>query len=173
MNIIHPEKEENVIICDNMDWHWGFYLSEIRQRNINTVWSHLPMEFLKNVINTKNKLVVARGKGWTCQNVQTSCYKKNKSWACHTQYLLRCVCVLVSQSCRTLWNPVDCSLPGSSVHGILQARTLEWFSCPSPKELPNPGIELGSPAWQADSLPSEPPGSPVDLKSSYHEKKYL
>ena len=128
MNIIHPEKEENVIICDNMDWHWGFYLSEIRQRNINTVWSHLPMEFLKNVINTKNKLVVARGKGWTCQNVQTSCYKKNKSWACHTQYLLRCVCVLVSQSCRTLWNPVDCSLPGSSVHGILQARLLEWVA---------------------------------------------
>ena len=61
------------------------------------------MEFLKNeVINTKNKLVVARGKGWACQKVQTSRYKINKFWACHTQYLLRCVCVLVTQSCLTL-----------------------------------------------------------------------
>ena len=32
------------------------------------------------------------------------------------------------QSCLTLCNPVDCSLPGSSLHGILQARTLEWVA---------------------------------------------
>ena len=32
----------------------------------------------------------------------------------------------VAQSCPTLRNPMDCSLPGSSVHGILQARVLEW-----------------------------------------------
>ena len=36
-----------------------------------------------------------------------------------------CVCVC-AQPCPTLWNPMDCSLPGSSVHGILQARLLEW-----------------------------------------------
>ena len=36
-----------------------------------------------------------------------------------------CVCVLVAQSCLILCDPVDCSLPGSSVHGILQARILE------------------------------------------------
>ena len=36
--------------------------------------------------------------------------------------------VLVSQSCPTLYNPVDCSPPGSSVHGILQARGLEWVA---------------------------------------------
>ena len=34
----------------------------------------------------------------------------------------------VAQSCLTLWGPVDCSLPGSSVHGILQARILEWVT---------------------------------------------
>ena len=33
---------------------------------------------------------------------------------------------LITKSCPTLCNPVDCSLPGSSVHGILQARILEW-----------------------------------------------
>ena len=64
--------------------------------------------------------------------------------------------VLVAQSCPTLCDPMDCSLPGSSVHGILQARVLEWVALPSPGDLPNPGIELRSPALQADSLPTEP-----------------
>ena len=41
------------------------------------------------------------------------------------------VCVLVTQSCPTLCDPMDCSLPGSSVHGILQARILEWVVVPS------------------------------------------
>ena len=41
-----------------------------------------------------------------------------------------CVCVLVAQSCLTLCNPIDCSSPGSSVHGILQARILEWVAFP-------------------------------------------
>ena len=36
------------------------------------------------------------------------------------------LCVLVTQSCRTLCDPTDCSPTGSSVHGILQARVLEW-----------------------------------------------
>ena len=38
--------------------------------------------------------------------------------------------VLVVQSCPTLCDPMDCSLPNSSVHGILQARTLEWVAIP-------------------------------------------
>ena len=40
------------------------------------------------------------------------------------------VCVLVTQSCPTLCKPMDCNLPGSSVHGILQARILEWVAIP-------------------------------------------
>ena len=54
---------------------------------------------------------------------------------------------------------MDCSPPGSSVHGILQARILEWVAIslfPSPGDLPDPGIEAGSPVLQADSLLSEP-----------------
>ena len=62
-----------------------------------------------------------------------------------------CVCVLVTQSCPTLCDPKDCSLPGSSVHGVFQARILEWAAIPSPEDLPNPGIEPGSPALQANS----------------------
>ena len=66
----------------------------------------------------------------------------------------------VAQSCLTLCNPMDCSLPGSSLHGILQARILEWVAIfTSPGDLPNPGIEPGSPAFQADALTSKPPGT--------------
>ena len=53
---------------------------------------------------------------------------------------------------------MDCNPPGFSVHGILQARQLEWIAIPSPGDLPDPGIELGSPTLQADSSPSEPLG---------------
>ena len=66
--------------------------------------------------------------------------------------------VLVTQSSLTLFDPMDCSLPGSSVDGIFQARMLEWAAFPSPGDLSNPGIEPRSPALEADSLPSEPPG---------------
>ena len=51
------------------------------------------------------------------------------------------------------------------VHGILQARILEWVAVPSPGDLPNPGIEPRSPTLQEDSLPAETQG-----KSLHHEK---
>ena len=64
----------------------------------------------------------------------------------------------VAQSCPTLCDPVDCSPPGSSIHGILQARILSGLPFPSPGDLLNPGIKPRSPALQADALTSEPPG---------------
>ena len=45
-----------------------------------------------------------------------------------------------------------------TVHGILQARILEWVPFPSPGDLPNPGIKPRSPALQADALSAELPG---------------
>ena len=51
----------------------------------------------------------------------------------------------VAQSCLTLCDHLDCSPPGSSVYGILQARILEWLPFPSPEDLPDPGIEPSSP----------------------------
>ena len=60
------------------------------------------------------------------------------------------------KSCPTLCDPIDCSLPGSSLHGILQARVLEWVAISFSRDLPNPGIEPGSPAFQAETLTSEP-----------------
>ena len=55
---------------------------------------------------------------------------------------------------------MDCSPPGSSDHGILQARMLEWVAIPSPGDFPNSGIKPGSPVLQVDSLPSQPQGKP-------------
>ena len=51
----------------------------------------------------------------------------------------------VTQSCLTLCNPVDCSLRGSSVHGLLQQEYWSELPFPSPGDLPDPGIEVESP----------------------------
>ena len=67
--------------------------------------------------------------------------------------------VLVTHSCPILCDPMDCSLPGSSVRGILQARIREPVATPSPGGLPDLEIKPGSPALRAVSLPSEPQGS--------------
>ena len=59
------------------------------------------------------------------------------------------VCSLSGFSHVQVCDPMDCSLPGSSAHGILQARILEWVACPPPGDLPDPGIKpmsLTSPA---------------------------
>ena len=63
------------------------------------------------------------------------------------------------QSSPTLCDPMDCSPPGSSVHGILQARILEWVAFSSPEDLSNPGINLCPFCllhWQTCSLPLSP-----------------
>ena len=53
----------------------------------------------------------------------------------------------------TLSDPVNGSLPVSSVHGIIPARILEWAAFPPPGDLPNPGIKSVSPVLQVASLP--------------------
>ena len=67
----------------------------------------------------------------------------------------------VAQSCPTLCNPVDCSPPGSSVHGILQARILEWVAISFSRGSSDPGVEPGSPTLEAHALTSKPPGKTV------------
>ena len=117
------------------------------------------------------------------------------------------LCCAYSLSCVRLCDPMDSSLQGSSVHGILQSRILEWvampssrgssqsrdwtqvshiagrfftiwaiskaqeywigYPIPSPGNLPDPEIEPGSPALQADSLPADLPGKPTDCSYWY------
>ena len=80
--------------------------------------------------------------------------------------------------CPTLCDRIDCSPPGLFVHGILQARILEWVAMSSSRASSSPGMEYllhwkvnslqliphGSPVLQADSLPSEPPGKPLYVR---------
>ena len=80
------------------------------------------------------------------------------------------------QSCPILYDPMDCSLPGSSVHGILQARILEWVSIPFSKSRDRTYIQssvgifpiqgqnlylLCLLHWEAGSLPPVPPEKPT------------
>ena len=65
-------------------------------------------------------------------------------------YVCLSCCYLVAKSC--LCNSMHWSLQSSSVHGISQARILEWVDISPPGDLPNPGIEPGSPALLVDSL---------------------
>ena len=75
----------------------------------------------------------------------------------HNSSLLTAAAAKLLQSCPTLCNPIVCGPPGSSVHGILQARMLGWVVIPFSRDLPDPGMDAGSPALQADST-TEPPG---------------
>ena len=66
----------------------------------------------------------------------------------------------VTQSGPTLCDPMDCSLQGSSVHGIFQARVLEWVAISFSRESSQLRDRTRSPALQTGALPSEPPGKP-------------
>ena len=69
--------------------------------------------------------------------------------------------VLATQLCLTLCNPMDCSPPGFSVHGILQARILEWVALSFSRGSSPPSDQTPSPVLQTNSLPSEPRGKPL------------
>ena len=69
---------------------------------------------------------------------------KNTEVGCH--FLLQCMKVKseseVAQSCPTLSDPMDCSLPGSSIHGIFQARVLEWGAIAFSDSKPTTGLTV-------------------------------
>ena len=67
-------------------------------------------------------------------SVTYACNEIKTSFIILGEYWKACVCMcLVAQLCPTLCDPMDCSPPASSVHGILQARILEWVAMPSSK----------------------------------------
>ena len=79
-----------------------------------------------------------------------------------------CYVCMHAQSCLTLCDPLDCSVPDSTVHRIFQAKILEWVAISFSKDLPNPGIKSefpASPALQADSLWLSHQGSPSNRVS--------
>ena len=99
---------------------------------------------------------------WSCSvwliSPWNEIYDVNPKWKVEVK-------VLVSQFFLTLCDSVDCGPPGFSIHGIFQARILEWVTISG--DLPDPGIKLRSPALEADSLPSEPPEKPWPLNVQF------
>ena len=74
--------------------------------------------------------------------------------------------VLVLQLCPTFCNPMDCNPPGSSVHGIFQARILEWVAIPFFSGSSQTKDQTQVSSLQADSLPPEPPGKSLSCEFS-------
>ena len=89
-------------------------------------------------------------------------------------YFIYPVLCLVAQLCPTLCNPMDCSPPGSSVHGDSPGKNT-GVDCHAlfQGNLPNPGFEPRSPTLRADSLPSEPVGCVCQFYSSQLELSFL
>ena len=118
---------------------------------------------------------------WACKNVRhdwaTNTHGTIFSCFCNYIYVCVCVCVcvciqhtqthssvlvcvLVAQPCPTLCDPMDNSLPAPLPMEFSRQEYWSGLPFPSSGVLPNPGIESRSPAFQADSLPSEPPEKP-------------
>ena len=117
------------------------------QLNCQWLWS--------NITQSASQLV------WIAQ-----CLNEHFCWLCGHCIRAAACCCLVSKLCLTLCNPMDCRLPDSSVHGIFQAKLLEWVA--NSRGLPDPGIESPvSPALQADSSPLSHQGSPLSKSSSF------
>ena len=84
------------------------------------------------------------------------CYK----CFCHSVVKQLRILVQLPSPVQLFVTPMDCSLPGSSVRGVSQARTLEWAAMPPPEGLPDSGVKPASLAWQTDSSPLKHQRSP-------------
>ena len=102
----------------------------------------------------------------------------------HLEETISILCMLLTQSYPTLYNPMDCSLPASSVHGILQARILEWVAIPfsrassQPKDWTQVSCISGrfSTVWESES-PEKPYSSSnmekrAQNQSTLHNRKF-
>ena len=107
------------------------------------------------------KQSVVLGEVYTYHTEQPSPHPFPKVFISPSVCVCVCVCVcLVTQLCLILCNPMDCSPPGSPVHGILQARILEWVAISFPRDHPDPGIEpmfLSTPTLAGGFLTTVPP----------------
>ena len=98
---------------------------------------------------------------WNCITCPVGSWKhclRVNSIPCHGST----VKILVAQSCPAFCDRMDCSLPGSSYLWNSLGKNTGVLPCRSPGDLPNPGMEPGSPALQGNSLPSVSPGEPTD-----------
>ena len=93
----------------------------------------------------------SRASSWPQDQIQVSHIASRFFIVWVTREIAPKVKMLVTQSYLILWDPMDCSPPGSFVHGILQPKIWSGYPFPSPGDLPSPGIKPRSPSLQADS----------------------
>ena len=138
MTVLHtPEKILN---------HWLWILDRYLSCSSSAHWSHFLPDFPKIF---KTFIVTLHSQLWS------SLMSLPSTWLLHP-----CTC-MCAQSCPTLCNPMDWSLPGYSVHGI--STYWSGFPFPPPGDLPNPEMEPMSPASPALVgwfFTTEPPGKP-------------
>ena len=107
------------------------WLSSLNNNNLKQ-FKFCPKHYLQLLL-----LLSRFSRVWLCATLETAAHQAPRPWdspgkntgvGCH--FLLQCMKVKseseVAQSCQTLGDPMDCSPPGSSVHGIFQAKVLEW-----------------------------------------------
>ena len=146
----------------------GIILNDKSDREYHIiVWFHLCGILKKKTRDHRYKEQIGgcqrqegRKKGGRLQKVQTFSYKISHG---DIIYSILCVCVLVTQLCLTLCDPMDCSPPSSSVHGILQVRTLVAipFSNSIVNRINNTVLHI----WKLLKR--------LDLKSSHHKRKIV
>ena len=103
-----------------------------------------------------------------------SCASRSLLWRWCTQLCTHMERVCVPFSRVWLCDPTDCDPPGSSLHGVIQARILEWVAMPSSRGIfPTQGSNPHLPPWQADSLPRSHLGSPSVDTAVRNDWQYL
>ena len=125
---------------------------------------HLKQDFLKCEIHycTENMIYI----DYFCNEsviLKESTLTYTTQWMGYPAY----VCS-VTQSCPTLCNPMDCSLPGSSVHGILQVRILEWVDISCSRIFLTQGCKPVPPALASGCFITVPPGKPGNPPWNIH-----
>ena len=110
------------------------------------------------------------------QNPISNYFRLHISFKVHVIFININHIVVQSLSCVQLFcHPMDCNLPGSSIHGIFQARILErvatsFSGIREGLPLPKSGIKPTSPIWQVDSLPLTHQGSPINHMFFHNSK---
>ena len=142
---------------------WGNWGSGIRASSpASHTWGKLQSGFTLEQVGFPADCTESPGElseGSPSLTVQSTCVpwtaSHNKALFKYISYSVFCVFVLAAQSCPTLCYPMDCSLPDSSVHGILQRRTLEWVAMFFSKGSSQPWGRSQVFALLEDSLPSD------------------
>ena len=136
-------------------WGWSLPCDSGTQGNLSRIWfvKHLLLRNLSFEPSSRLQKTICLVMGLP------STMKDGRGTAASLRGRIPTLCAQLL-SCVRLCDLMDWSLSGSSVRGNLPVRILEWVAMPYSRVLPNPGIEPRSPALQADSFPSEPPGKP-------------